>query len=52
MKPLKGDQQLRSSLSYSVALQALEPKPSPRRKGPGCKHPSRSYGEEWRSVFA
>jgi hypothetical protein len=33
MKPLKGDQQLRSvSLSYSVALQALEPKPSPRRR--------------------
>jgi len=33
MKPLKGDQQLRSvSLSYSVALQALEPKSSPRRR--------------------
>jgi hypothetical protein len=33
MKPLKGDQQLRSvSLSYSVALQALKPKPSPRRR--------------------
>jgi hypothetical protein len=33
MKPLKGDQQLRSvSLSYSVALQALEPKASPRRR--------------------
>ncbi len=33
MKPLKGEQQLRSvSLSYSVALQALEPKPSPRRR--------------------
>src|SRR6266699_4949911 len=32
MKPLKGDQQLRSvSLSYSVALQALKPKSSPRR---------------------
>ena len=29
MKPLKGDQQLRSvSLSYSVARQALEPKSS------------------------
>ncbi len=34
MKPFKGDQQLRSvSLSYSVALQALEPKSSPRRRG-------------------
>src|SRR6266705_318006 len=37
MKPLKGDQQLRSislSLSYSVALQALKPKSSPpRRRG-------------------
>src|SRR5439155_7855884 len=34
MKPLKGDQQLRSvSLSYSVALQALKPNPSPRRRG-------------------
>jgi len=35
MKPLKGEQQLRSvSLSYSVALQALEAKPSPRgRRG-------------------
>ena len=33
MKPLKGDQQLRSvSLSYSVALQALKPKSSPRRR--------------------
>jgi hypothetical protein len=54
MKPLKGDQQLRSvSLSYSVALQALKPKSSPRKKkGPGCKHRSRSHGEEWRSVFA
>src|SRR6266496_3637039 len=32
MKPLPGDQQLRSvSLSYSVALQALKPKSSPRR---------------------
>src|SRR6266481_2105771 len=37
MKPLKGDQQLRSislSLSYSVAPQALKPKSSPpRRRG-------------------
>jgi hypothetical protein len=34
MKPLKEDQQLRSvSLTYSVALEALEPKPSPRRRG-------------------
>src|SRR6266705_4098072 len=33
MKPLKGDQQLRSvSLSCSVALQALKPKSSPRRR--------------------
>jgi hypothetical protein len=33
MKPLKGDQQLRSlSLSYSVALEALKPKSSPRRR--------------------
>jgi hypothetical protein len=33
MKPLKGDLQLRFvSLSYSVALQALEPKSSPRRR--------------------
>ena len=33
MKPLKGDQQLRSvSLLYSVALQALKPKSSPRRR--------------------
>ncbi len=34
MKPLQGDQQLRSvSLAYSVALQALKPKSSPRRRG-------------------
>src|SRR5579864_2931376 len=36
MKPLKGDPQLQSvSLSYSVTLQALEPKSSPliRRRG-------------------
>src|SRR5438034_9646125 len=47
MKPLKGDQQLRCvSLSYSGALQALKPKSSPRKKkGPGCKHRSRSHGE-------
>ena len=46
MKPLKGDQQLRSmSLSYSVAFQALKPKPLSKKKGPGCKHPSRSHGE-------
>jgi len=33
MKPRKEDQQLRSvSLSYSVALQALKPKSSPRMK--------------------
>src|SRR6266852_3354677 len=33
MKPLKGDQQLRSvSLSCSVALQALKPKSSPRTR--------------------
>ena len=33
MKPLKEDQQLRSvSLLYSVALQALKPKSSPRRR--------------------
>jgi hypothetical protein len=33
MKPLKGDQQLRSaSRSYSVALQALKPKSSLRRR--------------------
>ena len=34
MKPLKADPQLRwVSLSYSVALQALKPKSSPRRRG-------------------
>jgi len=33
MKPFKGNQQLRSvSRWYSVALQALEPKSSPRRR--------------------
>ena len=33
MKPLKGEQQLRSvPLSHSVALQALKPKSSPRRR--------------------
>ena len=32
MKPRKEDQQLRVSLAYSVALQALKPKPSPRMK--------------------
>jgi len=33
MKALKGDQQLRSVfLSYGVALQALKPKSSPRRR--------------------
>ena len=33
MKPLKGDQQLRSIyLSHSVTLQALKPKTSPRRR--------------------
>src|SRR5437867_11306234 len=43
---LKGDQQLRSmSLSYSVAFQALKPKILSKKKGPGCKHPSRSHGE-------
>jgi len=31
MKPLKADQQLPVSLEYSVALQALKPKSSPRR---------------------
>jgi hypothetical protein len=31
MKPLNADQQLPASLEYSVALQALKPKPSPRR---------------------
>jgi hypothetical protein len=31
MKPLKADQQLPASLEYSVALQALKPKSSPRR---------------------
>jgi hypothetical protein len=25
---------------------------STKKKGPGCKHRSRSHGEEWRSVFA
>jgi len=48
MKPLKGDPQLQSvSLSYSVMLQALEPKSSPliKKKGPGCKHRPRSHGE-------
>jgi len=25
---------------------------STKKKGPGCKHPSRSHGEQWRSVFA
>ena len=34
MKPHQGDQQLQPvSLSYSVALQALKPKSSPRRRG-------------------
>src|SRR5213596_2680275 len=34
MKPLNGDQQLRSIyLSHSVTLQALKPKSSPRRRG-------------------
>jgi len=34
MKPLQGDQQLRSvSLSYSVALQALKPNPLSKKKG-------------------
>ena len=23
-----------------------------KKKGPGCKHRSRSHGEQWRSVFA
>jgi hypothetical protein len=32
MKPLKADQQLPVSLSCSVALQALKPKSSPRRR--------------------
>jgi hypothetical protein len=32
MKPLKADQQLSVALSYSVALQALKPKSSPRRR--------------------
>src|SRR5947207_13642821 len=49
MKPLKGDQQLRSvSLSYSVALQALKPKSSPRRIRAGMQAPievSRREGE-------
>jgi hypothetical protein len=32
MKPLQGDPQMRSVSLYSVALQALEPKSSPRRR--------------------
>jgi hypothetical protein len=54
MKPRKEDQQLRSvSLSDAVALQALKPKSSPRRrKGLDASTDSGSNGEEWRSVFA
>src|SRR5206468_3991230 len=49
MKPHQGDQQLRPvSLSYSVALQALKPKSSPRRIRAGMQAPievSRREGE-------
>jgi hypothetical protein len=39
--------------SGSVALQALEPKSSPRRRsGLDASTESRPHGEEWRSVFA
>jgi hypothetical protein len=53
MKPLKEDQQLRSVfLSYSVALQALEPKPSPpRRRGRDASTDRGPHGEQWRSVL-
>jgi hypothetical protein len=40
MKPLKGDQQLRSvSLSYSVALQSLEPNPLHEEEGAWMQAP-------------
>jgi hypothetical protein len=53
MKPRNGDPQLRSvHLSYSVALQALEPGIlSTKKEGLDATTRSRSHGEEGRSVF-
>src|ERR1700688_2312439 len=52
MKPLKGDQQLQSvSLSYSVTLQALKPKPSPRRRRGLDASPDRDLTERSGEVF-
>src|SRR6202140_2114815 len=52
MKPLKGDQQLQSvSLSYSVTLQALKPKPAPRRRRGLDASPDRDLTERSGEVF-
>jgi hypothetical protein len=52
MKRRKGDQQLRSvSLSYSVALQVLEPKSSPLRRRTWMQTPNRGLTERRGEVF-
>jgi hypothetical protein len=54
MKPHKGDLRLRFvSLSYSMALQALEPKIlSTKKKSLDASTDRGSPGEQWRSVSA
>jgi len=53
MKPLTGERQLQSlSLSYSVTLQALKPKSSPRSRTGLDASTNRASRREWRSVFA
>jgi hypothetical protein len=52
MKPLKGDQQLRSvSRSHSVARQALKPKSSPEEEGAWMQAPIRGLTERSGEVF-
>jgi hypothetical protein len=52
MKPLKGDQQLRSVPGVLCGAPGLNTKIlSPKKKRPGCKHRSRSQGEEWEKCF-
>jgi hypothetical protein len=52
MKPLTGDQQLRSvSLSYCVALQGLKPKSSPRRRRGLDASTDRGFTERSGEVF-
>ena len=52
MKPLKGDQQLRSVPGVLCGAPGVNTKIlSTKKKRPGCKHRSRSQGEEWERCF-